>query len=171
MWRVELIHPLLVHFPIGLLVAAALLEAIGMLLSAGGGRLAAVGRSLSGCALVMLVLGVPLAWAAVYTGGLAENVVNRVICDPTVTHDHQDAAWLASSVFSGALALALAARWGAASPRTGLVAAARWLRLLALPVILAGAGLLGYAGHLGARLVYQQGAAVHHPSESCREFE
>jgi hypothetical protein len=141
------------------------------LVSAGGSRLATVGRNLSAAAFVLLALGVPLAWATVYTGGLAEDVVNRVICDPTLTHDHQDASWLASGIFSAALALALAARWGGASTRPSLASVARWLRLLVLPVVLAGAAQLAYAGHLGARLVYQQGAAVYHPSESCREFE
>jgi hypothetical protein len=49
----------------------------------------------------------------------------------------------------------------------------RFLFLLRIAFTLAfviGAMLTGYIGHLGAKLVYQQSAAVYQPSEDCSEF-
>ena len=44
------------------------------------------------------------------------------------------------------------------------------LRIAFLLAFASGAGLTGYIGHLGAKLVYQQGAALYQPSEDCSEF-
>ncbi|AGA80644.1 hypothetical protein Echvi_4464 [Echinicola vietnamensis DSM 17526] len=37
-------------------------------------------------------------------------------------------------------------------------------------LLIIGAFGLGYAGHLGASVVYQQGAGVYQPTEDCVEF-
>lgn len=160
-WRVELLHPLVVHFPIALLWFGTLAWLAGhfpgddsrwsFLLPAG--RLA-------------IALGTAGAWIAVYTGSLADAAVVRSLCDPTVVESHEQLAYLVAYLFSGALFLDLA---------TSLVdTLRRWRRpisaLIAL-TLLAGSITLAYVGHLGATLVYQQAAGVYHPSPQCTEFE
>ena len=160
-WRPELLHPLTVHFPVALLLVGALLD----LIAAFGTR----ARELFGrAALVMLAIGTATAWVAIYTGSIAEDIVNRVICDPTVTHRHEDFARNAAWIFTIALLLRfaqlrLSSRPGSMIPRA--------LSVLTACAFLAAAGILGYAAHLGAELVYQQGAATYRPSASCEEFE
>lgn len=163
-WREEVYHPLLVHFPIGLLLAATVLH--GLAAVAGGrerfAHLRAAGR-------ILLAIGVASAWAAIYTGNLAEDVVNRVICDPTVTHRHEELAEYATIAASLVLALDLVAR------KLQLKSSqARWLRswpAIMAVLLFATYGLLIRTAHLGASLVFQQAAAVHRPSEDCKEFE
>jgi len=38
-------------------------------------------------------------------------------------------------------------------------------------LLLVGSGYVAYTAHLGASLVYQQGAAVYEPTAGCSEFE
>ena len=164
MWREETYHPLLVHFPIGVLLAAMLLYG----LAAFAGRRERFSGLLP-ASRVLLAIGVASAWAAVYTGNLAEDVVNRVICDPTVTHRHEDLAQYATIAASLLLAIDLVA-WRLEA-KTSLH---RWLRpwpAIMSALLLATYGLLLRTAHLGASLVFQQGAAVHRPSEDCKEFE
>lgn len=158
LWREELYHPLLVHLPIGLLLTATGMRIAAVVLrrKLGAGFLLPASR-------LLLLIGVAGAWVAVYTGGLAEDVVNRVICDPTVTHLHEDFAYWTGYAFSLALVLEILA-WRFADYR-------RYLVGISLVSLLTGASLLLRTGQLGAELVYLQGAGVYHPSTDCREFE
>ncbi|MGM0578120.1 MAG: DUF2231 domain-containing protein [Myxococcota bacterium] len=160
-WRVEVFHPLTVHAPLALLVFGTLCRIAGQLVSGDGrlGFLTPAGRLLLG-------VGAVAAWAAIWTGSLADGEVGRTLCDPTVAKTHENVAWGVAITFSCALPadLALAILKGADRLRRGLVT-------LVLLAYLGGAGALGYAGHLGATLVYQQGAAVYHPTDACTEFE
>lgn len=157
-WRDAVWHPLTVHWPIGMLMAATLFKLIAItthrsLWSEGGS--------------VLLVLGTLGSWVAIYTGNIADGAVSRTLCDPTVLKSHETAAETATWLFTAALVPDLWALWkGRVMPR-----AVRWLRAVTLAAVLVGAGFLIYAGHLGATLVYQQGAGVHHPSPDCDEFE
>lgn len=161
MWRVELLHPLVVHFPVALLMTGAAAWLAGHCVDADGrwGFLKPAGR-------LALGVGVVSAWIAVYTGDLANTEVARSLCDPTVVEEHEDLAYLTAALFSGAIGLDAAA---ALIPKL-----ASWRRATSWVVglVLVGAtALLGYVGHLGSTLVYQQGAAVYDPSETCTEFE
>ena len=155
-WRTEVWHPLTVHFPIALLLAALLFKTIALkstkpLWSEGGAFL--------------LLLGTLGAWVAVYTGDRAEGIVARLICDPTILKDHENASLIMAWIFTGALALEAVSYWQ-------LLKIRRFLgKILVVLLMLTGAGFLTYTAHLGATLVYQQGAGVYHPSEDCREFE
>ncbi|MEG9328371.1 DUF2231 domain-containing protein [Salinimicrobium catena] len=155
-WRTEVFHPLSVHFPIALLVVAFLFKIIALryrreVWERGGS--------------VLLGLGVIGIWVAIFTGNLADGIVSRKICDPTVLKDHENYAWITAWLFT-----------------TG--AAIDFLRYIKLPLfksrvflvvvllILTGStALLTYVGHLGATLVYQQAAGVYVPSGDCAEFE
>ncbi|RDV37292.1 hypothetical protein DV096_15045 [Bradymonadaceae bacterium TMQ3] len=161
MWRVELWHPLVVHLPIGVLIFGVLAWLAGAMTNPGGPR-----GFLRPAARLALSVGTAGAWLAVYTGDLADAEVVRTLCDPTVVERHENLAWICAITFTVATVLEFV---------RGVTGLSRGLRL-ALRVVIAlglclGIALLGYVGHLGAKLVYQQGAAVYHPSEMCTEFE
>lgn len=161
MWRVELLHPLAVHLPIALLAVGTLLWLAGRVVAREGplGFLLPAGR-------LLLVLGTAGAWLAIYTGTLAEAEVGRTLCDPTVKDEHEELAFLVGYLFTAGVVVDLAARFLAAPRRIRSLAA-----VLVAAALIGGSVLLGYVGHLGGKLVYQQGAAVHHPAEDCRAFE
>ncbi|MDZ7725653.1 MAG: DUF2231 domain-containing protein [candidate division KSB1 bacterium] len=152
--RTEVWHPMTVHFPIVLLIVATLFKGIAVTFRK---QTFAISGS------VLLYLGVIGAWLAVYTGTLADAVVSRDICDPTVLSTHENNAWLATWLFTGAMGVdllySLVRRF-----RT------RAVQALLLVVLVIGSGVLAYVGHLGAQLVYQQAAGVYVPSEDCSEF-
>ncbi|QDG50539.1 hypothetical protein FIV42_07270 [Persicimonas caeni] len=168
-WRTELIHPLVVHFPIVLLMCGTLAWLAGQW----------VGRSsdqssdqssrwsfLLPAGRLMLAVGAVTAWAAVYTGDLADTEVARTLCDPTVVEAHEEYAFVVAAVFTGAILL----DWAVVLVEK----LQRWRTPLSLLIgiaLLGASGLLGYVGHLGASLVYQQAAGVYRPSQMCTEFE
>ncbi|HLR25613.1 MAG TPA: DUF2231 domain-containing protein [Fodinibius sp.] len=159
MWRAELWHPMVVHFPIVLLLGAATARLFWHGFSS----------SRAGIALtisrVMLYVGLGFAWIAVYTGTIADGVVNRSMCDPTVLEAHEQAAFMLGYLFSAATVIDLLDLWGI---RWIPSAGKRW----AVTILLVGGSLqLGYTAHLGAKLVYQQSAAVYQPTKGCTEFE
>lgn len=159
MWRAELWHPMVVHFPIVLLLGAAIARLFWHALSSSRAGVAlAMSR-------VMLYAGLAFAWIAVYTGTVADSVVSRTVCDPTVLEAHEQAAFRLGYLFSVAVAVDLLDLLGIQWISSALK---RWL----VTVLLVGGSLyLGYTAHLGAKLVYQQSAAVYQPTEGCREFE
>ena len=152
MLRDELFHPAVVHFPIAFLALSGLLALFWLFFRRGQISL-----------LLILFLGVVGGWLGILTGGWSEDVVNRVICDPTVTQDHEK--WAEWAVWSASAALPLVIF--AALRKKSITVSFRALCTLLL-VFATGAVL--YAGHLGARLVYQQGAAVYKPAPQCTEF-
>ncbi len=160
LWREEVLHPLTVHFPIGLLMVSAALWFLSF---------CGLKERLRFASDILLILGAIGGWIAVYTGGLAEEVVNGVICDPTITHRHGDGARVSMILLS----LALAAR-------VAMVVVARinyrikfeYVSSFVVSILmLAGSAALIQSAHLGASLVYVQGAAVNHPGDMCEGFE
>lgn len=160
-WRPELVHPMLVHFPLVLLLCGTLAWVVGQWVDESGRW-----SFLLPAARLMLFVGASSAWAAVYTGHIADAEVVRGLCDPRVVEAHEDYATGVSILFSAAILLDLATVF--------IAALERWRKPIFVAVgltFLAASALLGYVGHLGASLVYQQGAAVYQPSERCTEFE
>jgi len=159
MWREELLHPFLAHLPIVLIPLALGLRAASSAL-----RKSRQWDFLAPASRLVLVLAALAAWTALLSGGLAEDVVNKTICDPTVTQEHESFAdWTTYLVTLAAVTdLAqlklIGARW-------------RWLSYASVLALLASMGLIAKTGHLGASLVYQQGAGVYHPTPECKEFE
>jgi len=164
MWRTELLHPLFVHFPIVLLIFATLALLVVRLNIFPNHK-----RSIRTAGLIMLFPGVILAWISVYTGTLADGVVAREICDPTVLEDHERFAFLTSYLFSAAAVIELTDLLF--KRKMWFTRIRKMLVVFVLILQLGGMATVGYVGHLGAKLVYQQSAAVYQPSEDCSEFE
>lgn len=155
MWRVELLHPLLVHFPISFLLLATLLECLAPFFAQERKKF------MRASSLMLLVLGTLGSWAAVFSGEQAKSIVNRVICDPTVTEDHRLWGYVMSWLFSAITVLAALRHRKFNQQITSAII---------IPTCVIGSALIWYVGHLGGKLVYQQGAAVYHPSPQCTEF-
>lgn len=160
-WRTELWHPMVVHFPIVLLLGAAVLRLLSHLLRGDEGSF------LKKVSRYSLWLGVLTAWIAIYTGSLADSIVVRDLCDPTVLEDHENAAYTIGALFTVAAFADLFAE-SLLNHKIFIQKIFEWTIILLLVI---GAGYVGYTAHLGATLVYQQGAAVYVPSEGCKEFE
>lgn len=159
--RTETLHPLTVHFPIALLLVATLFRLLPLFLR---GKWKEQGSFLIPAYRLLLLLGVVSAWVAVFTGDLADGIVARVICDPTVLHSHELFAVFTSVVFT----LALGVEVALLQMRNKKIF--RAFHGLAIVLLVTGSGTLAYTGHLGASLVYQQGAAVYQPDPECSEF-
>ncbi|MDX1762375.1 MAG: DUF2231 domain-containing protein [Christiangramia sp.] len=153
-WRTEVFHPLSVHFPIVLLLMATLFKLIGLWSSRitwdQGGRF-------------LLLLGVVGVWISIYTGNLADGIVSRQLCDPTVLKEHENFANTTAWIFSIALLIEILSSY-IDLIKTKLTA------IILVILMLVGSGFLAYVGHLGAELVYQQAAGVNIPSADCAEF-
>lgn len=154
MWRIELLHPATVHFPVALTVVGFLF----WLIDAFRHRWVSFQAfDTAGCA--MICLAALSAWAAVQKGFWADEVVGRELYDPRPLKDHENAAVILAWVMTGAASVDLLRRFNAVPTK---LRAATWLLVAGL--LLAGNGLIAYTSHLGARLVYQQGAGVHAPT-------
>ncbi len=155
-WRTEVFHPLSAHFPIALLIVAFLFKIIALwykreVWEHGG--------------TVLLILGVLGIWVAIYTGNLADGVVSRKLCDPTVLKEHENMAWITAWLFTAGLAIDLLRYVKFPLFRNKV------FLIVVLLILTGGTAILTYVGHLGATLVYQQAAGVYVPSGNCAEFE
>jgi hypothetical protein len=112
---------------------------------------------------VMLILGVISGWAGIYSGQLAYNIEVRKICDPKALQDHQWWSYVSLIIFSAALLILLFRTYFKSQLAVSLKALTSFL------LVIGGCTLL-YAGHLGATVVYQQGAGVHKPKEDCSDY-
>lgn len=161
LWRTELWHPMVVHFPIVLLIGAAFLRLISKFLKFENKAFLIKTSRLS------LFLGIITLWIAVYTGTLADAIVVRELCDPTVLEDHENAGYTIGILFT-VVALFDLGSIKFLRDKELLNTISEWVIIVAL---LVGAGYIGYSAHLGASLVYQQGAAVYEPTAGCSEFD
>lgn len=135
----EVLHPMTVHFPIALLLVAFLVETLALVLKAPAWHRVAFWN---------LVLGTWAALAAAVTGGIA-----AAIAKPP--------SWESRSVldlhgFWGALAFAAATTvmaWHLAAGQ----AMSRQSRWVAWGLLGVTCGIMTFAAHLGARLVYEYG--------------
>ena len=95
-WRKELWHPVTVHFPIALLLVATFFLLTSFFCKSEYKKL------FSNSSFILLLLGVAGAWVGIYTGDLADGIVARKLCDPTVLKDHELAAQTMTYLFTGA---------------------------------------------------------------------
>jgi len=158
--RPEVWHALSVHFPIALLPAATLTVLISFFVKE------ASGRHWQMAAGMLLFAGCLAAWIAIYTGSEAEGLVARKICDPTVLKDHEIASQNTTNLFTGAVVL-----YFLFLSNFIKIPLRKLAYYLAFLLMLTGTGYLVYTGHLGATLVYDQGAGVKNHEVDCSEYE
>ena len=132
------VHPLIVHFPIALLLTAAALDAAALLFKRPG---------LHRVALWNLALGTLAAAAAVWSGLRAEDIAKHSFEIHEVMELHEKLG-IATLSAGGLVTLWRLVRRDALRP---------WERACTLALLLALVGTLAYGAHLGGRLVYEFG--------------
>lgn len=135
------IHPMVVHFPIALLLTSCLFEALALRWR---------GEPFRETSLSLLVVGVLAAGAALITGHAAEEAVEQSSIPKQAIDIHEQLGFATFWLFLVLLGLRLAMRWG-------------WMReqpKLTLAVGLGGSVLLLAASYFGGDLVYRFGAGV-----------
>jgi uncharacterized membrane protein len=157
-WRTEVWHPLTVHFPIALLTFATLVRLFAQFLKPASANFWQKAGSF------LLYTGTLAAWLSLFTGDMADGVVSRKLCDPTVLKDHERYSELMTYLFTAAALIDVSQRLQILKFKP------RLLQFTVLLLLLAGTALLTYAGHLGAKIVYQQAGGVHVPTSNCAEF-
>ena len=158
--RPEVWHALSVHFPIALLPIATITMLISFFIKDSHKRPWQIAASL------LLLVGCLMAWVAIYTGNVADGIVARKICDPTVLKDHEIAGQTMTNLFTAAVVLQFGWFLPLISARLKKIAL-----YLSFVLMLGGTGYLIYAGHAGATLVYDQGAGVKNHSVDCSDYE
>lgn len=159
MWRTELWHPLSVHFPIAFLILATVVG-VGSLIF----RKKETGPYLRFSLSLLLWVGIITFWWAYLTGLEAYGVVIREVCDPTVVKSHLYWAYISAWVFSAATISDVAGYFVPTKMQ-------RYLSFFAVLLLIGGSAILLNVSHLGASLVYQQGAGVYRTSDNCAEFD
>ena len=136
------VHPLIVHFPIALLLTAVALDAAAFILKRPG---------LYRVALWNLALGTLAAAAAVWSGLRAEDIAKHSFDIWQVMEQHEKLGITTLSIAAVVTVWRLIRR-DALRP---------WERALTLALLLALVGTLAYGAHLGGRLVYEFGVGGH----------
>jgi uncharacterized membrane protein len=159
-WRKELWHPVTVHFPIALLLVATFFLLISFFCRTEYKKFFSTGS------FILLLLGAAGAWIGIYTGDLADGIVARKLCDPTVLKDHELAAENMTYLFTGAAVIHVLFYFNLLGPRLQMISP-----YVVFACMLVGSAFLIRAGHLGALIVYQQGGGVYKHVVDCDEFK
>ena len=153
--RIELIHPMLVHFPIALLSTGVIL------------RLFAIWFSkrpkfsfLLPASWVILSLGLITGWIAIIFGEIARDVIEQSIKNINILNEHEEHAYITAFAFTLALVIDfirafLMTRWQTRG----------WMVRRGLAIFIALFYFIGFTnlivtGFYGATLVYEEGAAI-----------
>ena len=148
----DALHPLIIHFPIALLLIAPIFIVIGAVLTP------AKARSYLFAALVLLLVGTASIFVAVETGEAAGKLAERAPGMEQVLETHESLAERTQAVFSvlSLIFLALlAVPWSLKRADTRLTTTI--LPLAFLVLYSAGALLLVNTAHNGGRLVHEFG--------------
>jgi uncharacterized membrane protein len=138
------IHPMVVHFPIALLITSVVFDFLATRWRH---------KSFQDAGFYTLIAGLLGAAVAVLTGAMAEEVVEDTSIPESVLEIHEALGYAAFLFFIGLLALRLLMRWK-------LI---REIPALYLAMGVAGIMILSAAGYFGGSLVYDFGAGVSMP--------
>ncbi len=147
------LHPLVIHFPIALLLVAPLFLLMGAFLRSERGR------SFALAALILMSIGTAGAWTAVATGKATAEVTVRSGELEASVERHEDLAETTRNVFTVlTLLYAVIVLWPFVQGDVRRV----WTTVIPLVFLVfyaAGAILLTRAAHEGGRLVHELGAS------------
>ncbi|TKB73243.1 MAG: DUF2231 domain-containing protein [Nitrospira sp.] len=135
------IHPIVVHFPIGLLCASVAFDALASRWPTGG---------LRDTSFYTLVAGVMSAALAVATGKIEEDAAEEAGVPEWVLELHESLGTVTLVVFVALLGLRLVMRWGLLKE----------IRSLTLGLGVIGIVVLTLTGYWGGELVYTYGVGV-----------
>ena len=138
------IHPMVVHFPIALLITSVVFDFLATRWHH---------KSFQDAGFYTLIAGLLGAAVAVLTGAMAEELAEDKGIPESVLEIHEALGYATLLFFIGLLALRLLMRWKLISERPALY--------LAMGV--AGIVILSAAGYFGGSLVYDFGAGVSMP--------
>jgi uncharacterized membrane protein len=139
----DYIHPMIVHFPIALIIVGFLFEVVGV---------AANKEFYSKAAFILLLLGTAGVVGAYITGNLAGAGISEMGPLKQALEKHEDAAVMTLWIINGI-----------AAARILLIATKRFtgsLRWVAVALYLVGVLAIARTGHLGGNLVYRHAAGV-----------
>jgi len=152
----EGLHPLIVHFPIALLLVAPLFVLLGLLPD--------VGRGFARAALVLMALGTVAAFVAVASGEAAAKLVTRTAAVEEALEEHEEMAETVRTLFSVLTVIYGAMFWlPVLRKKLGVVkrelpaAAAITTNVAYLIAYMLCVLYLANTAHLGGRLVHEFG--------------
>lgn len=148
------VHPILVHFPIALLVIAVLFDGVALFVRKRPGVHAA--------AVALFTLGAVTALAAFFTGRAAADEILMPAAAQTTLTDHADWATLTVWFYGLYALIRLAVLW---FDHKGRSWAKGWAHGLVFLVGAGGLFLLVQTGDRGAQLVFQHGVGVQAASQ------
>ena len=147
----DALHPLVVHFPIGLLMSAPVLILLGAVVPKAG-------RYFRFAALVIMLLGATAAWVAVSTGEAASTLTDQSPPVGPVLDKHEElaeySAW-AFSILTGVYAVIAIVPALLKKPVKGWITTA--VSIVFLCVYLGFTTLLAHTAHKGGLLVHEYG--------------
>lgn len=147
----DALHPLIIHFPIALLLVAPILVLLALLLPKPG-------RGLLIAALVMMTLGTVATYLAVATGEAAGELAERTPGVAAVLEQHEELAQTARAIFTALTVVFAAILFAPLVFKRGLGRkTATVISLAFLLFYAAGAVVLANVAHQGGRLVHEYG--------------
>ncbi len=145
----DALHPLIVHFPIALLFVAPLLIVVGLLLPK-------TGKSYHVSALVLMIVGVIMAWVAVNTGETAGKLADRMPPVGAVLDRHRELGETTSTVFTVLTVVFAAIVFGPSLLKNPLSRAVNLpIFVVFLLVYLGCTSLIAKTAHQGGLLVHE----------------
>lgn len=152
--RLELIHPMLIHFPIALLITGLALR-----IAASWTAKKHIFAFLLPASWTVLSLGVIAAWSAVIAGEIAQEIVQLTLGNIEILNNHSEHAYITAFGFTIAL-LFDGTRAFLLRMRKKRWVVERGLIVLVWTIYLFSLGNLIVTGYYGGTLVYEEGAAV-----------
>ncbi len=165
------LHPLVIHFPIALLLVAPLFILAGSLMIGGKGRAFLI------AAFFLMLLGTAGTYLAIETGEAAAEVAHRTPVMSAVLEQHEDLAQTTRIIFTAlCIIFAVLLFLPRALKREGSPAVSRVLPLAFLLFYAGGAVVLVNTAHNGGRLVHEFGihaglAQTNAPATASQEAE
>ena len=147
----DALHPIIIHFPIALLLVAPVLVLFGIILPKQG-------RGLMIAALVVMALGTIATYFAVATGESAAELAERTPGVAAVLERHEDLAETTKVIFTVLTIVFAGILFGPSLFKRSLGRkSAALVNLAFLVFYAAGAMVLANVGHEGGRLVHEYG--------------